>query len=148
MIEQPIQHRRIQTLLFQQIEQNPRIDISGACSHHQPFQWCKSHRRIDTFPRFDRRRTRTVSKMQRNQITLHCLFPQQLSRLVPQIVVRKSVKTVTTNIEFKRHRLRQCISIRNLRHTLMKRRIKQYNLRRAGRELHERFDPFEIGGIV
>ncbi len=70
VIEQLINRFGAHPLLFHQVEEDARIEITGARSHHQPLQRRKAHRRINTFSCPDRGRTGTVAEVQRNQIAL------------------------------------------------------------------------------
>src|SRR5689334_15907384 len=122
----------IQSFLDRQVVDYCRVDVTGACAHHQAFERRQAHRGVDRLSGSNRRRRASITEVKRDHICLIGSEVPDLTIAIGDIAMRCSVKTVTTSsitaIELIRNRVEICA----FRKRLMKRGIEHRDLRKPG----------------
>ena len=105
------------------MEDDCRVDVAGAGTHHQTFQRRQPHRGINAFTVTDSGNRTTVAEVAGDDVQLFHRLVQDLSGFLSHIEVAGAVRAVTTNAMLFVQAVRQGVEIGFFRHGLVERRI-------------------------
>ena len=106
-----------------QMEDDCRIDIAGAGTHHQAFQRGQTHGGVNAFAVTNSGNRTTVAKVAGDDVQLFNRLVQDLSGFLSHVEVAGAVCAVTTNAVLFVQAVRQGVEIGFFRHGLVERRI-------------------------
>ncbi|VAQ32310.1 Uncharacterised protein [Klebsiella pneumoniae] len=106
-----------------QMEDDGRIDVTGAGTHHQAFQRGQTHGGVNAFTVTDSGNRTTVAEVAGDDVQLFHRLVEDLSGFLSHVEVAGAVRAVTTNAVLFVQAVRQGVEIGFFRHGLMERRI-------------------------
>src|SRR5215208_234867 len=81
-----------------QIRDHAGIDVTGPSAHHQALHRCQPHRRVYRSATDDRRRRRTVAKVQHDLAQFGERHVHKCGRLLADVLVRRAMEPVAANV--------------------------------------------------
>lgn len=136
------------TVFLSDVEEDCRIEATGARAHDKTFERCETHRGIDALAVQNSGAAGAVTEVGRDKASFFGLGAENLASFGSHKAVARAVGTITADAVLFVELVRNTIKVSLLRHRLVECRVKHSDLRETREELGCAFHAGSVGRFV